>query len=316
MKDRPVLVICNPVAARLADAGRRDELRRAVVAAVRERDGREVDWLDGSQHEARAALADVVDRPLVVVAGGEGTVRDAAAAVRGTGIPLAVLPGGTGNVLAGAMGIGSMRTALSVLRHGRARRLDLGIARWATDDAPPHKRIFTVAAGMGFDARVMAGADQATKQRYRFAAYVGAALREAARLRPAVFHITADGVDFDIEGLVVLVANSGDLVPGRVGARRPIDPADGRLDLLVVGGRHILSGLRGAVDLLWRTGDLEGGVVRRAVEHVRVVADPLQPIQVDGDPDGPGWLEAWVDPASLLLLTSRTRSPATDPDVL
>ena len=71
----------------------------------------------------------------------------------------------------------------------------------------------------------------------RFGAYVGAAVREAARLRPARFLIQADGVDIDIIGLVVLVANCGHIIPGRVGARQPLDPSDGRLDLLVVGGR-------------------------------------------------------------------------------
>ena len=68
---------------------------------------------------------------------------------------------------------------------------------------------------MGFDARVMAAADQALKHRFRFAAYVGAALREAGRLSPATFRVEADGDAFEIHGLVVLIANCGDLVPGK-----------------------------------------------------------------------------------------------------
>jgi hypothetical protein len=57
-------------------------------------------------------------------------------------------------------------------------------------------------------------------------------------------------------GHLVLVANTGEIIPGLIGPRRPIDPSDGRLDLLVVAGRGIPGGLRSAADLLLRTGDL------------------------------------------------------------
>ena len=39
-----------------------------------------------------------------------------------------------------------------------------------------------------------------------------------------------------------LVANAGELVPGRLGPRQPIDPTDGRLDLIVLGGGDPLRG--------------------------------------------------------------------------
>ena len=216
--------------------------------------------LDDDHDAALAALRDPVGRPLVVAVGGDGTVRDAAAALAGSGVPLAVVPAGTGNVLAGALrrrrrGSGARDDPL-----GNAPRLDLGLARWAAGpDAAVHERHFVVACGMGFDARIMAAAEHEWKRRIRFGAYVGAAVREAARLRPARFRIQADGVEIDITGLVVLVANCGHLIPGRLGARQPLDPTDGRLDLIVVGGRSLLDGAA------WRRGAaLEG---RRAGRH-------------------------------------------------
>ncbi len=302
MAPRPPLVLCNPVAARLADPDRRASLRHVVVGALTRRYGVSPEWIEGDLDASRVALTDITDRPLVVVAGGEGTVRGAAAALQGTPVPLAILPGGTGNVLAAAMGIGSLRDGVDVLRHGEPRRIDVGLARWGRDGGPMAERIFTVAVGMGFDARVMATADQALKHRFRFAAYVGAALREAGRLSSATFHVEADDEAFEIEGLVVLVANCGDLVPGKVRTRRPIDPDDGWLDLLIVGGRDVLAGVRGVVQLLWETGDLHGVVVRRRVHHVRVTAEPNQPIQLDGDPEEPGTLEARIDPHALTIL--------------
>jgi diacylglycerol kinase family enzyme len=162
----------------------------------------------------------------------------------------------------------------------------------------------------------MAAAEHEWKRRLGFGAYIGAAVREALRLEPARFRITADDSTFEITGLVALIANCGDIVPGRIGARQPLDPTDGRLDLLVVGGRDVLSGLRGAADLLFRTGDQDGAVIRRSVTRVRIEAEPAQPRQTDGDPHPPGWLEASVMPAALSLLVPTGRRPTPRPDVL
>ena len=141
-----------------------------------------------------------------------------------------------------------------------SHRLDLGRAKWGAtgETTATHERLFTVACGMGFDARVMAAAEHEWKRHLRFGAYIGAAVREAMRLRPATFHIEADGDAIEIVGLVVLIANAGELVPGRVGLREPLDPTDGRLDLIVIGGRDVLRGLRGAADVLLRSGRARG----------------------------------------------------------
>jgi diacylglycerol kinase (ATP) len=299
---RPPLVIVNPRASRLADATRRDRLRADLERRLTSRFGMAPDWAPETHAGARAALTDLNDRPLVVVAGGDGTIREAAAALAGGTTPLAIVPGGTGNVLAGTLRIRGIGPALDVVTTGRSRRLDLGLARWVEPDGVVHDRHFTVAAGMGFDARIMAAAEHEWKRRLKFGAYVGATVRELARLQPAHFRIVADGDRLEIDGLLVLVGNCGDLIPGRLGARQPLDPSDGRLDLLVVGGRDILAGLRGAVDLLWRTGQLDDHVIRRAVSHVRVEAAPAQPIQTDGDVHPASWLEAHVLPGALHVL--------------
>src|SRR3954452_23715291 len=301
MSARGPLIVVNPNAARLRDARQRKDLVRRVLAATAVRDGAPADVVDGDRASTQAALADAADRPLVVALGGDGTVREAAGAVESAGVPLAVVPAGTGNVLAAALGFGSQAAALRVLRDGVARRIDLGVARVGEGPAAV-ERHFLVAAGTGFDARIMSVASDEWKRRLRFSAYVAAALHQAARLRAARFTIEADGSAIELDGLLVMIANCGDPIPGRVRTRHVLDPSDGRLDLIVVGGRHLFDGLRGAVDLLWRTGELEGGVIRRPVEHVRVTSVPLEPIQVDGDPSPPGTLEAWVRPRALTVL--------------
>lgn len=290
----------------MADAARRDRVRRAVERAVTDRSGGPPEWAEPTHDGALAALREAAGRPYVVVVGGDGTVQEAASALAGTDTQLAIVPGGTGNVLAGSLRIRGIDAALGLLRDGAPRRLDLGQARWSGADDVVHERVFTVACGMGFDARIMAAAEHEWKRRLRFGAYVGAAVRELTRLEPAHYTIQADDRTIELDGLVVLVGNCGDLIPGRLGAREPLDPTDGHLDLIVVGGRNVVDGLTGAVDLLVRKGEQDGKVVRRAVHRVRIEADPPQPLQTDGDHHPPGWLEATVMPGALSVIAPVT----------
>jgi diacylglycerol kinase (ATP) len=299
------LIIVNPRASRLDDQATRQAVVEGVVRAVRARTGLPPRVEDGSLEAAQAALAAMADPPLVVAVGGDGTIRQAAVALAGRPIPLAIVPGGTGNVLAGTLGIRGVGTAEDTIRHGVPQTVDLGTAAWGTAGSTEAdgRSVFLVACGMGLDARIMAAAEHAWKRRLRFGAYVGATLRELTRLSPADFSIVADGERLRLRGYLALVANAGEIVPGRIGPRERIDPTDGRLDLLVLGGGHPIAGLRGAAELLFRSGEVQGAIIRRSVSAVRIEADQVQPIQTDGDPHPPGWLEASVLPGALTLLT-------------
>jgi diacylglycerol kinase family enzyme len=306
---RAALVLVNPRASRLVARDQRDRILQAVSRAVVDRTGRAPTVEAGSLEAAREALAQAGNVPLIVVIGGDGTVREAAAALVGRDTPLAIVPAGTGNVLAAALGIRGLRSGLEAIRAGGLLRLDLGLARWwdvGSDTVPaatdPHQRIFTVACGMGLDARIMAAAEHEWKRRLQFGAYVGAAVRELARLAPSRFRIVADGEPIEIVGHLVLVANAGQLIPGRVGPRQPIDPTDGRLDLIVLGGSNVATALHGAATLMLRSGDLSGGVIRRSVREVTIESDPAQPIETDGDHHPPARLDVSVLPGAISVL--------------
>ena len=305
------LVIVNPRASRLADPTRLAQIVEATAAAVEHRFGVAPQIEQGTVETARAALAVEPGPPLVVVMGGDGTVREVAAAVLGREIPIAIIPVGTGNVLASALDIRGVKPALDVIRSGQARRLDLGRARWReaadgpTGEGAPQERLFTAACGMGLDARVMAAAEHEWKRRLKFGAYIGAAIREFTRLEPAQFRIVADGERIEIVGHLVLVANAGELVPGRIGPREPIDPTDGRLELIVLGGAGPLEALHGAAALMLRTGELSGGVIRRSIREVTIESEPLQPIEIDGDNHPPTNLEVSVVPGAVSVLVPR-----------
>ena len=193
------LVIVNRRAARLANPARRAEIVDAVRHAVRARTAAEPAIVDGDQDAARSALDAAIAAPLIVAVGGDGTVRDVVSSRVGRTRPVAIVPGGTGNVLAASLGIrgigpGARRDPPWRRPGDRRRRGALGSAgRRRTPTAAPTS---WSPAGWASTRRVMAAAAHEWKRRLGFGAYVGAGVRELARLETADFHVTADGVTF------------------------------------------------------------------------------------------------------------------------
>ena len=307
----PLLVI-NPRASRVRDPQHRRAVVELVADAIRTRTGAPPAIVEDTQDAAEAQLRALTTAPLVAVVGGDGTVRHAAGILAGGGIPLAIVPAGTGNVLAASLGIRGFRSARDAIVGGTTRSIDLGLAEWGRSGAaqPDGGGMFVVAAGTGLDARIMAAAHEDWKRRLRFGAYIGAAMREVLRSAPVDLVITADGERIERTGHLVLVANTGEIIPGRLGPRRPIDPSDGQLDLLVVTGRGIAGGLRSAADLLLRSGELDGTTIRRRIHEVRIETDPPQPVETDGDVHPPGWLAARIAPHGVTLLVPPERATA------
>ncbi|MEU9161925.1 diacylglycerol kinase family protein [Streptomyces sp. NPDC048424] len=111
---------------------------------------------------------------LVVVCGGDGTVRACADVVAGTGTPLALVPCGTGNLLARNLHLPlDPLAALETALVGDVFPIDVGRV-WG--DGLPSTR-FTVMTGAGFDAATVRDTSPALKSRLGWAAYALSAAR-------------------------------------------------------------------------------------------------------------------------------------------
>ncbi len=87
------------------------------------------------------------DCAMVVVVGGDGTVREVAHGLEGSDKPLLIVPCGTENLLANELGFDEgVRTVIRTFENGRIRPLDLGRA---------NGKCFTSIAGFGFDGQVV-----------------------------------------------------------------------------------------------------------------------------------------------------------------
>ena len=138
----------------------------------------------GQAHAAAVAGAD-----LVIVCGGDGTVRTVCEELAGTGIPVGIVPAGTGNLLARNLALPLyLRAAVDIALNGQDRAIDLvRVSGDKMDDST-----FLVMAGMGFDAAIMEGVSDNIKARVGWLAYVLSALKSL--MFPAVrIEISLDG---------------------------------------------------------------------------------------------------------------------------
>ena len=145
-------------------------------------------------HKGHAAeLAAASDADLVITLGGDGTVNEVVNGMMESArddLPmLAAIPGGSANVMARALGfpndaIEAAGMILESLRTDSSHQIGLGNARFTpAGGGPARSHWFTINAGVGLDAKVIA-AMEAQRAQGRAATplrYVGTAVREYVR---------------------------------------------------------------------------------------------------------------------------------------
>jgi diacylglycerol kinase family enzyme len=308
-------LIVSPLASRIRD----EVARRRVVEGVRkvvERRGlpdlHVVETGDPAAIRAAAAAAVADGSELVIIAGGDGTVRDASAPLTASGIPVGIIPCGTGNLFATAVRLPrDIGKALESLAGGSPTPYDaaevrlLGALGPEADDPDVGPVPFVVACGTGFDARMIAGTSREMKRRYGVAAYFLTASRLLGSLAPVPTTITVDGSTIELTSVVALVANCGEVVPGVLRPRLPVEANDGLLHVFVLPKGGIMGGTLGVLELLTREGEgvsPSGAAARLAGTHVRIEVAPPALTQVDGDPFPAAGLDARITPGGLLVV--------------
>jgi diacylglycerol kinase (ATP) len=249
------------------------------------------------RHVADAAKAGV---DVVVAVGGDGAVLQVVNAIAETSVALGIIPLGTGNLLAGNLGIPHrLDQAVDVLVNGHHRRIDLGRV---TVGGEAH--YFSVACGVGFDARVMESTDTTEKRRLGKLAYVVAAMRQAQHVRDVSHEITLDGAHSTSKAAQVFVANFGQM-GSLIKARREIQPDDGLLDVIVIRAPGPLLGLLAGVEALWQR-DLgstgAGHVFRAQAREVRIETRPERLVETDGSVIGKTPIIVSIRPAALTVI--------------
>lgn len=225
--------------------------------------------------QARELAAEFAARgePVVIAAGGDGTLNEVVSGLAGSKTVLGVLPAGTMNVFAREMGIpfGSLERALAVIDAGHILDIDL----FEVNGSP-----FVQMAGVGFDARVIEETTWESKKMLGPLAYLLAAVKVLGEKPPKMEVVFADG--HREQGVAVLAGN-GTLYGGQFRFFRKADNRDSMLDVIVYkesGYKLVLDSLRGlasgGIDLMASTSYVQTG-------SFTVTAEREVPVEVDGE---------------------------------
>ncbi len=228
-------VIINPIA-----GAKRGRLTPEAAAALFAAQGIETEIIVTHLHGGEAELAaQAADRhPLVAVAGGDGTISEAARGLAGTGAVLVLLPCGSGNDFANGLGIMTPRDGLAALREGRVARIDT----CAFAD-----RFFVNSCGLFFNGEVSLRAANVSRRWGRLRYPVATAgLLTRYRSPAATWRIDPGGACetvFTGRWLLAEIGN-GTRCGGGFMLTPRADPADGLLDFCLVRDLSVWGRLR------------------------------------------------------------------------
>lgn len=321
-KLRVAAVVYNPIKVDLAS------LRVVIDAEEAAAGWGETLWFETSiddpgQGAAGAALAQNVS--MIVVAGGDGTVRAVAEAVHEHDVAVALLPSGTGNLLAR-----NLKLTLDDLEHsirsaftGRDRQIDLGLIEIRRADSRIDKHAYLVMAGLGLDAKMLANTDDELKAKVGWLAYVKAivlALRDPNQLR---MRYAVDGKPTkSVRAHTVIIGNCGSL-QANVLLLPDAAVDDGRLDIVLLRPEGFISWAQIISKIVWENGVLSRTRLGRKFRTKEVKAlnyfkgerfmlklNRPEKIELDGDEFGETVsIRSWVVPNGLTVRVPGDATP-------
>jgi diacylglycerol kinase (ATP) len=309
-------IVFNPIKVNLKS------LRATVAREEKAAGWGETLWLPTSEKDPGGGQAkQALERgaAVVIAAGGDGTVRAVAEALRGSGVPIALLPSGTGNLLARNMSLalddlrGSIRAAFA----GVDRAIDVGVVEAEREDGSRDSHAFLVMAGVGLDAQMLANTRPELKKRVGWLAYIDGIVRSMRTHNSVRVRYQVDGQPVKSATVnTILVGNCGTL-PANILLLPDAVIDDGIFDIVALRPTGFIGWAQIWVKIVWENGVLRRSSVGRKLitfsREVRTLRylkgselvlrlEHPEEFELDGDPFGEAIaLKARVDHLALLV---------------
>ncbi len=235
---------------------------------------------------------------LVVVAGGDGTLNEAAQGLLGTRVPMAILPGGTANVLAVETRIGTnMERAAARLPGMAAIDIPVGILTMAGREP----KIFLAMAGAGLDASLVKQVSSDLKRKLGKLSYWLAGFGQIGK-RLSEFDVRWEG---GAKRASFVLASRVRNYGGDLEIARHANLLDDELALVIFEGASSFRYLKYFSGvLLDRLDGMKGVTVTKAswLELKPLASGGELDVQVDGEYEGNGAARIEVSPETLRLM--------------
>lgn len=271
-----VLLLYNPNSGRGRSHAALTELQRALSLAGLTVDKR----LAGPSLATDSLAAALGTADAIIVAGGDGSLSHAAPTIAASGRPVYHYPLGTENLFARHFSMTASPPALlAALRTGRVTQVDL---------AECGSRGFTLMAGIGFDAAIVARVAAARTRGVRRIDYLRHAVAELLSHTPTPVTVEVDGrVIAERQTGMLFIANSPHYA-ARLNPCRDAVIDDGLLNVLFMPYRTRagLLAWASAVAMRRHLGSRHALIVTGKTVRVRADGAPLN-IQIDGERLGP-----------------------------
>ena len=237
-------------------------------------------------------------RPLIVAAGGDGTINEVVNGFfeAGERVPsdsrFGVLPTGTGGDFRRTMDFPQDPTeAAAIFRSGRTRRIDAGRVTCTAAGGGPVVRHFVNIADAGIGGDVVDRVNNGRRLINGELTFTLAALLTLLRWRNKPMTVEIDGVKRELVAQQVVVANCQYFGGGMRVAPRAV-PDDGLLDVVIAGDMGAWENLRGLSEIR-KGAHLDSGNPK--ISHSlakRVEVSSPEFVRVDTDGEQPGLLPA------------------------
>ncbi len=229
---------------------------------------------------------------MILVAGGDGTINEAANGVAGTSTAIGLVPVGTGNILAHQlrMPILSLVAPLKVMEMGQAllnsriQRVDVGVVSRA-NGAPD--RYFVCWAGVGLDAEIAAQMEPRPRyaKRLKLLPYLIAAFSVASEFKGVRAQIFIEDHHINTRALLALASNI-QLYASIFNIAPQARMDDGLLDIFIFKGLGFQYALRHLLFIFSGRYLRDPRVVHALARQVQMETSPEVAVHLDGEPFG------------------------------
>jgi YegS/Rv2252/BmrU family lipid kinase len=230
-------------------------------------------------------------RPMIIAAGGDGTINEAINGMVGCNIPLGIIPLGTTNVLSIEIGAESIIQAVDNIVNGSPKEVSLGRIRIENQEA-----YFILMAGIGFDGRAVYGMNDTIKGISGKLAYVLSGIKSFFKSQVKLEFIVNGTRYQGYNGIISNASSYG----GRFKVAPDADIADPNLYINIFEGKGRINLLR------YLYGIISGSHTRYSdVRYLRckeLSIEGVDHIQIDGDYLGKGDCVIDVIPDELRLI--------------
>ena len=257
--------------------------------------------LDDACELATDAAVDY-DCALVVVVGGDGTVREVAHGLEGSDKPLLIIPCGTENLLANELGFDEkLKTTIRTFEAGYIRPLDMGSA---------NGKCFTSIAGFGFDGEVVRRVSKQRKGHIDYLDYFWPIWRTFWDYKFGVMKVEVDGEEvFDGPGLV-FVGNISRYVLG-LQVLHYADFSDGLLDVCIYKCASQVHLIKHSVMTVLKQHAYSADVIYHQGKNISVSSEATNiETEIDGDPGPALPMQIKVIPQAVNVMVPEGAKPA------